>query len=63
MRGENDSSKLQSTIERAREKRSKSLVKLASDGMYRPGIDLAAVIALGSAILDLVSLVFLGLLH
>ena len=58
MGGKNDRSKLQSAIERAREKRSKSLRKLAYDSMYRPGIDLAVVIALGSAIVDLVSLFF-----
>jgi hypothetical protein len=38
--------------------RSKSLRKLAYDSLYRPGIDLAVLIAVGSAILDSASLLF-----
>lgn len=42
--------------DQVRGERSKYFRKIAHDSLYRPGIDLAVVIAIGSAILDLVSL-------
>jgi len=46
------------SVERPGPMSSKSLRKLAYDSLYRPGIDLAVLVAVASAILDIVSLFF-----